>query len=474
MNIYLHNTLSGQKERFVPISPDRVTMYVCGPTVYNYVHIGNARPVVVFDTLYRLLKRHYPEVRYARNITDVDDKINKAASDNRETICELSSRYADAYRSDMQALFNLTPQFEPRATDNIGAMIEIITTLIEKGHAYEAEGHVLFNVSTDPHYGCLSKRNLDDMIAGARVEVAPYKKNPADFVLWKPSSDDLPGWDSPWGRGRPGWHIECTAMINAHLGKTIDIHAGGLDLVFPHHENEIAQGTCAHQDERYVNYWLHNGYLTIDGEKMSKSLGNFATVHELLQHWPGEVLRYALLSAHYRSPLDWSDDALTQARASLDRLYGALRGHTPSSCADTHATAPDALQHPLLDTLEQHLADDLATPQALAVLHQLAGEANRSSDTPSRTQLQAVLASAGERMGLLTQDPESWFKWQAPAARDATGNGLDDAAIEDLIQQRRDARKAKNFARSDEIRDLLKAQGIELEDTREGTRWTRG
>lgn len=463
MDIYLHNTLTNKKELFTPNDPQSVKMYVCGPTVYNYVHIGNARPVVVFDTLYRLLKRHYPEVRYARNITDVDDKINKAAKDNNETIRDLSSRYADAYRADMGHLFNLAPTLEPRATDNIEAMIELITSLIEKGHAYEAEGHVLFNVSSDPNYGCLSKRNQDDMIAGARVEVAPYKKNPFDFVLWKPSSEDLPGWESPWGRGRPGWHIECTAMINAHLGKTIDIHAGGLDLIFPHHENEIAQGTCAHHGERFVNYWLHNGYLTIDGEKMSKSLGNFSTVHELLAHWPGEVLRYALLSAHYRSPLDWSDDALTQAKASLDRLYGALRGRTPASNA----------HHPLLDTLEQHIADDLSTPQALAVLHQLASDANRADNAETKAHLQAVLANAGDRLGLLTQDPEGWFKWRAPASQGNNTDDLSDDAIEALIIERKEARKAKNFARSDEIRDLLKSKGIELEDTREGTRWTR-
>ncbi|MCG8314981.1 MAG: cysteine--tRNA ligase, partial [Pseudomonadales bacterium] len=432
----------------------------CGPTVYNFVHIGNARPVVIFDVLYRLLKRHYPKVTYARNITDVDDKINKAAQENGESIAELSSRFTDFFHQDMAALGASQPDIEPRATDNIDAMIELIQSLIDKGHAYEAEGHVLFQVSTDPSYGCLSKRNQEDMIAGARVEVAPYKKEPGDFVLWKPSSDDLPGWDSPWGRGRPGWHIECTAMINKHLGTTIDIHGGGQDLIFPHHENEIAQGRCAHSHgtENYVNYWMHNGYLTLNGEKMSKSLGNFFTVRELLEQWPGEVIRYALMTAHYRKPLDWSEDSLKNAKASLDSLYGALR--------DAPEAAP--IRSAALDEVDQLLGDDLATPQALSVLHRIAGEINKSEGS-DKQELQQELRIAGSYLGLLTDDADAWFKWQS-ASQNA---GLSDAEIEQYIEQRQQAKLDKNYARADEIRQELKDKGIQLEDTREGTRWTR-
>jgi cysteinyl-tRNA synthetase len=461
MAIQLYNTLGQSKQTFVPLDPERVTLYVCGPTVYNYVHIGNARPVVIFDVLYRLLCRHYPRVIYARNITDVDDKINKAAQDNQESIKQLSTRFADAYREDMAQLNALQPTLEPCATDNIAAMIRLIEALIQRGHAYAAEQHVLFDVNSDPSYGCLSKRQLDDMIAGARVEVAPYKKNPADFVLWKPSTDDLPGWDSPWGRGRPGWHIECTAMINEHLGPSIDIHGGGQDLIFPHHENEIAQGRCAHghDTQTFVNYWMHNGYLTIDGEKMSKSLGNFFTVRELLAHWPGEVIRYALMTAHYRKPLDWSEDALKQAKASLDTLYGALRG-TPLSVAPT-------LKDVALDEVDGLLSDDLATPQALSVLHRLAGEINRSSGE-AQLHLQQVLRKAGDFLGLLNQDADAWFKWQPEQA-----GGLSDAEIDTLVEQRQQAKRDKDYARSDAIREQLKQAGIVLEDTREGTRWTR-
>ncbi|MCG8533641.1 MAG: cysteine--tRNA ligase [Pseudomonadales bacterium] len=464
MTIQLYNTLTQQKEAFKPINPDQVTMYVCGPTVYNFVHIGNARPVVIFDTLFRLLQRHFPEVKYARNITDVDDKINKAAKDNNVTIAEFSQRYADAFHEDMAQLNTLRPSLEPLATENIDAMIEQIQALIDNGHAYESQGHVLFQVSTDKAYGKLSHRKLEDMIAGAseRVEEASYKKEPADFVLWKPSTDDLPGWDSPWGRGRPGWHIECSAMINKHLGKTIDIHGGGQDLIFPHHENEIAQGTCCHGEgeQAFVNYWMHNGYLNIDGEKMSKSLGNFFTVRELLALWPGEALRYGLLSAHYRKPLDWTKDLLSSAKNSLDRLYGALR--------DAELEVDDSLQHFKLDELEQHLMDDLSTPLALSVLHSIAGDINKA-EGEEKAHLQRLLRKAGSFMGLLQQDADAWFKWK-PAGE---GSGISDDDIEALIQERQDAKLAKNYGRADEIREQLKEQGIILEDSREGTRWTR-
>ncbi|MGC1507223.1 cysteine--tRNA ligase [Ketobacter sp.] len=463
MTIHLYNTLSQKKERFTPIDPNQVTMYVCGPTVYNYVHIGNSRPVVIFDLLFRLLKRHYPAVKYARNITDVDDKINNAARENGISIRDFSDQYTQAFHQDMGRLNTLPPSLEPRATDNIDAMIEQIQALMDNGHAYSAQGHVLFQVSTDAHYGALSHRKLDDMIAGAseRVEEASYKREPADFVLWKPSTDDMPGWESPWGRGRPGWHIECSAMINKHLAKTIDIHGGGQDLIFPHHENEIAQGTCCHrEEEQFVRYWMHNGYLNIGGEKMSKSLGNFFTVRELLELWPGEVIRYALFTAHYRKPLDWTEDLLSSAKSSLDRLYGALR--------DTPTDVDLTLQHPRLDELEHHLQDDLATPQMLAVLHALAGDINKA-DADEKATLQHVLRVAGYRVGLLDQDAEAWFKWQSASQT----SGLTDAEIDSLIEERIAAKTAKNYARADEIRALLSEQRITLEDSKEGTRWTR-
>ncbi|HEX5306683.1 MAG TPA: cysteine--tRNA ligase, partial [Dyella sp.] len=351
MPISLYNSLSRRTEPFAPLDPERVTVYLCGPTVYSYVHIGNARGPVVFDVLVRLLRRHYPQVVYARNITDVDDKINAAAADQGVPISAITDRFAAAYREDMATLGIAPPDIEPHATAHIGEIVSMIETLIAGGHAYAAEGHVLFDVTSYDAYGALSGRDTEEMIAGARVEVAPYKKHPADFVLWKPSTPELPGWDSPWGRGRPGWHIECSAMAAAHLGATIDIHAGGNDLMFPHHENEIAQSTCANQRE-FARYWLHNGMLTFDGRKMSKSLGNVVQLHELLQRHPPEVLRYLLLRAHYRQPLDWSDTALKQARATLDGWYGVLR-----DLADVETTN----EGPVPESIEAALRDDLNT-----------------------------------------------------------------------------------------------------------------
>lgn len=460
MTLHIHNTLTREKEKFVPIDPERITMYVCGPTVYNYVHIGNARPAVVFDVLYRLLQREYPKVVYARNITDIDDKIMVAAQEQNSTIEAISQRYTEAYHKDMEALGVLPPTIEPFATDHIQPMIEMIQALVEHGHAYEAEGNVLFNVPSMPEYGQLSGRKLDEMQAGARVEVADYKQDANDFILWKPSDDEQPGWDSPWGRGRPGWHLECSAMISTHLGKVIDIHGGGQDLIFPHHENEIAQGRCAHETEGYVNYWMHNGYLTIDGEKMSKSLGNFFTIHDVLAHAPGEAMRYALLSAQYRQPLDWSEETLKQARASIDRLYNALRHVSDIKPAPGHSdTPPDIIAA---------LEDDLNTPIALAALHELATELNKADDHGLKARLKAELLAGGEIMGLLQQDPEDWFRWQP-----ADTAGLTDDEINDLIEQRNAARTEKNFQRADEIRDQLTAQGIELEDGADGTRWRR-
>ncbi|WP_422034898.1 cysteine--tRNA ligase [Reyranella sp.] len=443
MSLVVYNTLSREKEPFVPLDPSHVRLYVCGPTVYDYVHIGNARPVVVFDVLYRLLKRRYPRVTYVRNITDIDDKIMVRAAENHESIDALTERTAAAYQSDMSRLGALSPDVEPRATKYVGEMIALIERLVARGHAYEAEGHVLFDVPSMEDYGRLSRRSHDELIAGARVEVAPYKKDPADFVLWKPSTDAQAGWPSPWGRGRPGWHIECSAMSGALLGETFDIHAGGLDLIFPHHENEIAQSRSAFGHAIMAKYWMHNGFLNISGEKMSKSLGNFFTVHELLDQYPGEVIRLLLLSAQYRQPLDFTPDGLAQAKGTLDRWYGLLRGKALGA-------------KPIPAPVEQALSDDLNTPLAISALHQLRD--------PSE------LKAGASALGLLQQDPEAWFRW-TPAAAAA---GPSDAEIEAAIAARQAARKAKDFKESDRIRDELKAKGVILEDGPKGTTWKRG
>lgn len=456
--ITLYNTLTQRKEVFTPKDPNRVTFYACGPTVYNHIHIGNARPAVVFDICYRLLKNTYSQVLYARNITDVDDKINKAAREENVGIDVIAKRFTQAYHEDMQALLNLPPTIEPRATQHIPQIIALIETLISKGHAYESEQHVLFSVRSHANYGKLSKRSLDEMLAGARVEPGTYKQDPGDFVLWKPSTPDLPGWDSPWGRGRPGWHIECSAMIKAHLGNTIDLHGGGQDLIFPHHENEIAQSECACGQSPFVRYWLHNGYITINEEKMSKSLGNFVTVHALLQRYSGETLRYALLSSHYRSPLNWGEDLLTQAQNSLDRLYQALRD-TPE--ATTSGTDPISdTTHAMVESVVTHIRDDLNTPLALTRLHELA-HALQKSRNPIYGK---ALKEAGAWLGLLQKTPEAHFQ--------QTGiQSLSPQEIEARIEQRTTARQQKDFARSDAIRAELLEHDIELEDTPGGTRW---
>jgi len=453
MSIVLYNTLSRQKERFVPIDPDRVTMYACGPTVYNYAHIGNARPAVIFGLLHRVLERRFGQVIYARNITDVDDKINKAALEEGVGIEVVARRYTAAYHQDMAQLGVGRPTIEPFATDHIDAIVEMIERLIQSSHAYVAEGHVLFDVEKFPDYGHLSRRDRREMLAGARVEVAPYKKNPGDFVLWKPSDADQPGWDSPWGRGRPGWHIECSAMSASHLGEVIDIHAGGQDLVFPHHENEIAQSRCAHGTDTFARYWLHNGFVTVEKRKMSKSLGNTLIVHELLKTWPGEVLRYVLLSAHYRQPLDWSEAALEQATATLDRLYGVLRDHS----AGEEAGTPDP-------DLVAALEDDLNTPTALAVLNTLARQLGSTGSSASAADAAGLKASA-RLLGLLQQAPEDWYTLR----RGSTS--LNDEQIRSLIDERARARERRDFARADQIRDDLAEQGIELKDGPDGTHW---
>ncbi len=457
MPITLYDTRRGQKLPFTPRDEGRVTMYLCGPTVYNYAHIGNARPAVVFDLLARLLRRRYV-LCFARNFTDVDDKINAAAAESGKPIGEITERFKLAYNEDMGALGVIPPDVEPCATEHIGEMIAMIRKLIEGGHAYEAEGHVLFDVGSHPGYGSLSKRNLREMLAGARVEVAPYKKSPQDFVLWKPSTPDLPGWDSPWGLGRPGWHIECSAMAAKHLGETIDIHAGGQDLVFPHHENELAQSTCAHDGAEFARYWLHNGFLSIDHEKMSKSLGNVLLVHDLVREIPGEVIRLALMSAHYRQPLDWSDDTIDSAQRTLDRLYGAVRGIKVSAAARAAAEPPPAF----LEALE----DDLNTPKAMAEFFALAKSLNKARDDVSREQLAAAMLASGDLIGLLQQDPESWF----------AGHGAIDItpdAIDELLERRRAAKASRDYAAADAIRDQLAASGVRIEDGPDGTTWRR-
>ena len=458
MSLSLYNSMTRSKQPFQPIDSQRVTMYVCGPTVYNRVHIGNARPAVVFDTLYRLLTSLYPNVQYARNITDIDDKIMKTAAELGEDISVLSTRYAEAYFDDMQALNNLPPTIVPYATQHIPEMIDMISRLVAKAHAYESEGHVLFAVQSMADYGKLSGRSLDDMLAGARVEVASYKKYAGDFILWKPSADDEPGWDSPWGRGRPGWHLECSAMIEKHLGESIDIHGGGQDLIFPHHENEIAQSCCAHDGKPVANVWMHNGFINIEGEKMSKSLGNFRMVNDLLEQYPGEVLRYVILSAHYRSEQNFGKDLLDSAWRSLDALYGFLRTQVGIEAAavdiaDTHAYAA--------------LLDDLNTPVAISELHKLAREMN-AADGDALAEAKGRLLAVAGLMGLLQQDPEQWF------THSRGGSDISAEEIEVLIAKRNQAKADKDYAGADGVREELKALGVVLEDSREGTKWRRG
>lgn len=458
MTLRIHDTYQRQKVVFEPHDPNHVQFYVCGPTVYDYAHIGNARPIVVFDVLYRFLKRLYPKVTYVRNITDIDDKINARSAESGEPISEITKRTTAQFHEDIAALGATPPDVEPRATDHVEEMKTMIADLIAKGHAYAQDGHVLFNVPSWEAYGRLSRHSRDELVAGARVDVAPYKKDAADFVLWKPSTGDLPGWDSPWGYGRPGWHIECSAMATKYLGEKFDIHGGGQDLIFPHHENEIAQCLCDTPSDGFSKYWMHNGYLMSEGEKMSKSLGNFYTINELLQEFPGEAVRLLLLKTHYRQPLDFTKGGLEEAKRELDRFYGALRGEAVSAGVSN-----------MNATLQSALSDDLNTPLALSAMHGLMRDINNAADSGARGTAAQALVDAGAVVGLLQQDPEEWFKWQAPG----TG-GFDDAEIEALIQQRADARAAKDFAESDRIRDALADAGIVLEDKPDGTIWRRG
>jgi cysteinyl-tRNA synthetase len=457
MPLVLYNSLTHREETFAPLDPERVRLYVCGPTVYDRAHVGNGRAVVVFDQLYRVLREVYgaSHVVYVRNITDVEDKIIDAARANGESIAELTARTTAAFHEDMTALGALPPDIEPRATEYIAQMIALIERLIALGHAYAAEGHVLFSVATASDYGKLSRRSREEMIAGARVEVAPYKRDPGDFVLWKPSPPDLPGWDSPWGRGRPGWHIECSAMSEANLGESFDIHGGGLDLIFPHHENEIAQSEGAHHGHPLARVWMHNEMLTVDGVKMSKSLGNIRTVREVLEEGvPGEAIRLALLSTHYRDPLDWTAGKLRQARLALDRFYRALT-LPRDPVFERFGEAEEAM-----GSLREALLDDLNTPRALAALHELAGRINRTSSDSERSALQRALEQGGRLMGLLEQNPLDWLRGSATA---------DARHIEERIAARTAARRARRFAEADRIRAELAGEGITLEDRPDGT-----
>jgi cysteinyl-tRNA synthetase len=448
MNFQLYNTLTRQKEKFVPLDAGNVRMYVCGPTVYDFAHLGNARPVIVFDVLYRLLKAIYPTVTYVRNITDVDDKINAAAKNQGIDILTLTKETTQYFHEDAKALNSLPPDVEPRATDHIDDMITMIQALIDKDFAYAKDGHVLFRVKHYKNYGSLSRRQQDELIAGARVEVAPYKGHPGDFVLWKPSTDDLPGWNSPWGRGRPGWHIECSAMSYRYFGEQFDIHGGGIDLVFPHHENEVAQSCCAYETEFMAKYWLHNGHLMVYGEKMSKSLGNFFTVRDLLKNHHGETIRLAMLLTHYRQPLDWSDDILLQSKQILDRLYGAVRDVN----LDINVDCDELVLKALLN--------DLNTPLAIAHLQQLASDVRANKDS----KLAGRLIKSAKLLGLLQQSPEDWFQTTDKSL-------LSKSEIEDLIEKRRIARLEKRFQEGDAIRQKLLDQGIILEDDAQGTTW---
>jgi cysteinyl-tRNA synthetase len=458
VSLKFYNSLSGTKEIFVPISTEKVTLYACGPTVYNSPHIGKARSAVVFDLLYRVLKRHYEKVIYVRNITDLDDKIYEAAAKLQVPISEITSKYTRQYHEDVLALKTLSPTLEPKATDHINAMILMIEELLLKGHAYESESHVLFDVSSFPSYGMLSGRKLNQLRAGARVSVANYKREAADFILWKPSSSDQPGWESRWGRGRPGWHLECSAMIREHLGASIDIHGGGNDLKFPHHDNEIAQSCCANGEISLANYWMHNGFVEIDKEKMSKSVGNVLLVRDLLKDNPGEAIRLALLKTRYREPINWDEQLLPNAHDQLDRMYGALdRLDVDVDLSD----APLGVMNKFCNALD----DDLNTPLALTELMHMVGEANKAKSKSEKKELKAALLSAGQQLGILQENPQAWFKKGTAEGR------VDNSHIEQLVFLRNEARKNKNWVEADAARDALTELGVQILDTEKGTEW---
>ena len=459
-SIVLYNSLTRRKEQLETLHPDRVGMYVCGPTVYNLAHIGNARPAVIFDVLARLLRLFYSDVTYVRNITDVDDKINAASVETGEKIGVITERFTTAYHQDMAALNIAQPDAEPRVTDHIEQIVNMIESLVEREHAYLAEGHVLFDIKSFPEYGELSGRSTDDMIAGARVEIAPYKRDPMDFVLWKPSASELPGWESPWGRGRPGWHIECSAMAESHLGDTFDIHGGGRDLIFPHHENEIAQSVCAHGGSPYCRMWVHNGFVTVEGQKMSKSLGNVQLVRDLLDQAPAEAIRLALLSTHYRAALDWTTVRLDEAKRTLVKWYRALEGCNTDSLSG----------EPVLDSeVISALCDDLNTSVVFARIHQLVSDLGQSSDPTEQAKLKHTIVASADVLGLLQQDPTTALT--ALTTSSLKRNDIDAVWIEQRIEDRRLARVNKDFEQADHIRDELSAAGIRIEDSADGTTW---
>ena len=454
MKQYLYNSLTGKKEEFSPIDESNIRMYVCGPTVYNYVHIGNARPAVVFDTLVRVLRANYEKVTYVSNITDIDDKIIDAAAAQKVPISEITQKYTDIYNQNMEVLGVQAPDIQPKATEYLPEMIELIEQLIEKGFAYEKDGHVMFHVLAYEKYGALSKRNRDEQIAGSRVEIAPYKKDPADFILWKPSTSEQPGWDSPWGFGRPGWHTECSAMTEKNLGLPFDIHGGGRDLIFPHHENEIAQSCCASGDvnnpQSFSKYWIHNGFVTVEGEKMSKSIGNVILVKDLINQYDGEVIRLALLSSHYRQSFDWNAKIIHQAQVLLDKLYKALLD-----------LSDENVEIKTNEEFLNFLNDDLNTPGAITFLNKklkeyLAGVTNKRD-------FKQILLFASKTLGILNNNPEDWFR--------AKANDLDEEEINSLIEKRKMAKANKDFKTADAIRDQLKEMGVEIMDSAEGTTW---
>ena len=455
----IHNTLGNSKEEFIPVDSSHVRIYACGPTVYDYAHIGNARMAVVNDLLVRLLRRLYPKITYVSNITDIDDKIIEAAQNAKTPFQELTRKFEKIYNEDMFALGVLLPDMQPRATEYIKDMIGLTKKLIEAEHAYEKDGHVLFHVPSFKKYGCLSKRNRDEQILGSRVEVAPYKKDPTDFVLWKPSPDPLPGWDSPWGFGRPGWHLECSAMSEKTLGLPFDIHSGGMDLTFPHHENEIAQSCGAHKkidNPRYfAKYWFHNGFVIVDGEKMSKSIGNIKLVHNLINNYHGEVLRLTLLSAHYRQPLNWTVNSINQNNAMLERLYRGVK--------ELNKIEDGSEEYGVPDNIMEALCDDLNTPKALAELNLLANSISTVSANEKK-KIKGKILATGKLIGILQEDPDKWLGY-------GYSESLDNKAIENLIKKRNEARRNKNFALADSIRDELKNKKIEIEDTKDGTIW---
>lgn len=456
VDIYLHNTLKRRKEKFVPIDCCNVRMYVCGPTVYDRAHLGNAKTAVMFDVWYRLLRQIYGKenVTYVSNITDVDDKILNKHKETGKSIREITEQTFDWYIEDMKKLNVLDPNFRPRATEYINEMIEIVKRLIENGHAYEADGQILFDVNSMPEYGYLSGRSMNEMLAGARIDVADYKKNAADFILWKPSDSDQPGWNSPWGYGRPGWHLECSAMSSKLLGNDFDIHGGGSDLIFPHHENECAQSCCAFEGSKFANYWLHAGMLMVDGVKMSKSLGNFFTVDEILSKFPPEALRLLFLTTHYHQPFNFTFDGLQNAKMSLDKFYNALLKNIDVKLEDV---APD-------ERVLEAMSDDLNTPLALSYLHEQVNNLNKAETLEDKIKYKSLLMASAGILGLLWQDPEAWFKGEA---------GDDDADIEAKIEARAEAKKNKDWALADIIRNELKEQGIVLEDSPTGTTWKR-